>query len=246
MVFIPLIIACGKNKEGGGAVVLSFDDDWINEWYSAKNIFSEFNVHASFCIARPDSLSTREIAMLEELEENGHEIINHSMHHASSILYKDSIEKYIQNEVQPSQNILGNYNFQITTFAYPFGEHYQKIDSLLLDTFQYLRAATWDYNHTSLDNYDEIFIRTPDQRIFSSMGIDINYKISTESIANAFSRCNKKKEVLVLYAHKISPSKSDYTISQEHILQILKLAKEYNIEFITPRQIKNFFTSETK
>ncbi len=49
-----ILLSCNEqNKQG--AVVFSFDDQYIDEWYNQRDLFSEYNIKASFFISPPST-----------------------------------------------------------------------------------------------------------------------------------------------------------------------------------------------
>ena len=57
-----ILLSCNEqNKQG--AVVFSFDDQYIDEWYSQRDLFNQYNIKATFFISRPHQLKSDQIAI---------------------------------------------------------------------------------------------------------------------------------------------------------------------------------------
>jgi len=58
---LSVSISCETNdfmKQNKGAIIFSFDDAWINEWYNSRFLFEKYNIKVTFCINRPQLLNT--------------------------------------------------------------------------------------------------------------------------------------------------------------------------------------------
>lgn len=149
--------------------------------------------------------------------------------------YNDSMNIYIEKEIQPAMHLLKSYGFFPTSFAYPFGKGTEVSDSVLLSAFKVVRKATYDYKNTGLDQYDEIYYKEGNG-IINSMGIDVNYHTSLEKIKKGFKRAEEENETIVFHTHNINKSGGDYTITPESLESIFKLASEYALQSVTFQQ----------
>ena len=75
-----LLVSCKNgnniNQENleTGAVVITFDDQSIDEWFACRALFNIYNVKATFFITRPFLLDSSKIEKLKLLVNDGHEI----------------------------------------------------------------------------------------------------------------------------------------------------------------------------
>lgn len=237
------LLACQKSKQQG-AVVYSFDDQYIDEWYKQRDLFNQYNIKATFFINRPQNLSTDQVARLKQLEADGHEIACHGLNHRNVVDFKDSLNALINSEIIPAIKILTDYGFEIRSFAHPFGKSLSEIDTLLLDQFGYLRKATYNIKDTTIDYYDDIFATKNNYRITSSMGIDTNYNISLQNFETGLLRAKEKNEVLILHAHRIDRSLTNYSISPDYLEETFKLCRKHNIRSLRISDLETFFTSD--
>lgn len=236
-----LMLSCNTSKQQG-AVVYSFDDQYIDEWYNQRDLFNQYNIKATFFINRPQNLTSDQLTKLRQLKADGHEIGCHGLNHRNVVDFIDSLDVLINTEIKPAKKILSEYGFEIRSFAHPFGKSLPVIDTLLLNHFDYIRKATYNIKDTTLDYYDEIFATKNNYRITNSMGIDTNYKISLQNFETGLLRAKVKNEVLILHAHQIDSSLTNYSVSPEYLEATFKLCKKHHIESLRISDLANFFT----
>ena len=231
---------CSSRKNDGG-IIFTFDDQYISDWVSCRNLFKKYDIKATFFIYRPQLLDSDQIKGLNLLKKDGHEIACHGMNHIDSQNYADSAYKYYEDEVAPAIKKLNELGFQIVSFAYPFGKSPATVDSFLQKHIRYLRKATWNINDTTIDTYNEIYARKNSFNIVSSMGIDFNYKITPENLETGIIRAIKNNEVLVLHSHKIDSSDMNYTIRPEYLEQVFELCKKHKIRSLRIKDLAAFY-----
>ena len=66
---------------------LTFDDDYIEDWYSINDMLLLNNVKATFFVSEIYNLSPEEIDLLKELKISGHEIGSHGWNHTNAVEY---------------------------------------------------------------------------------------------------------------------------------------------------------------
>lgn len=226
-----------------GAMIFTFDDQYIDEWYAARNKFQEYNIKATFFINRPQNLTFFQIKKLRELQEDGHEIGCHGLNHLNATGFRDSVDMYFIKEVEPALEILESLGFVIKSFAYPFGNSTDLIDSLLLTHIQYLRKATWNSRNTTIDYYDDIFASSKSFRIINSMGIDNNYGITADNIETGINRAVRNNEVLVLHCHNIDTTGNDFVTDPGFLELIFRLSGEKGLKSIRVCDLEGFFSN---
>lgn len=239
LAFITLL-SCNNPKKQG-AVVFSFDDQYIDEWYSQRDLFKQYNIKATFFISRPHQLKADRVEKLKQLQADGHEIGCHGLNHLNAVVYKDSINVLIEKEIKPAIETLSELGFEAHSFAYPYGSSLPGIDTALLEYFDFLRKATYNIKDTSIDYYNDIFAKKDDYKVVNAMGIDTNFKITPENLEKGLQRAINNNEVVILYSHKIDSSLSDYTIKPEYLAQIFKRCEKLNIQSIRMSDLENYF-----
>lgn len=242
MIGCVVLLSCNKTEKQG-AVVYSFDDQYIDEWYKQRDLFNQYNIKATFFINRPQNLTPDQVSKLKELQADGHEIGCHGLNHRNVVDFKDSLDVLINAEIKPAKKILSDYGFETISFAHPFGKSLPEIDTLLLSQFHYLRKATYNIKDTTIDYYDEIFATKDNYQITNSMGIDTNYKISLQNFETGLLRAKEKNEVLILHAHRIDSSLTNYSVSPEYLEETFKLCRKQNIQSLRISDLETFFSS---
>jgi len=227
-----------KNK---GAIAFTFDDSCIEEWFHYKDLFTKYDIKATFFIDRPYLLDSTQINKLKILQKDGHEIACHGYNHLNALNFVNSINTYITQEVEPAIDILTEQGFEITSFAFPFGKSTPEIEAAVSKYFTSIRKATWNYNHSTLNTYNEIFASKDSYNIIDAMGIDMNFQITLKNIKVGIQRAKEKNEVLILYSHQISTTGDKYYITPTYLENIFKLCKEKEIKTIRMRDLDIFF-----
>lgn len=227
-----LIVSCKSEKEPRGGIIFTFDDQFIDNWLAHQTLFDAYDIQATFFITRPHELDSSDIQNLRLLAEAGHEIASHGLNHINPMNYADSPDVYLQEEILPAITILEELDIAVHSFAYPFGRSFPALDSLLLNHVDFIRKATWNKEETTIDHYDNIYMRDPENRITNSMGIDHNYDISLENFEQGVIRARENNEVLVLHAHKINTSKEDYTTHPDMLEAYFQISNKYGLRSI--------------
>ena len=133
----------------GGSIVFALDDNAVDEWMLALDLLARHQAHITFFVSRYTHPAHDEIQMLAS---QGHDIEPHTVNHLHGPDYVDAhgLDAYLSNEVWPSFQILEDDGFPpASTFAYPFGEHTDELDSAILKrvgkvrTTMGLRACPW-------------------------------------------------------------------------------------------------------
>lgn len=125
-----------------GSLVLSFDDNAVAAWIAARPLLQRYGVHATFFVSRYSLLQPEEQAEIAELASDGHGIEAHTVHHLHGVAYVEEhgLDVYINDEVQPSIDVLVNDGYPVAAFAYPFGDRTEEIDHAVLQRVQLVRA----------------------------------------------------------------------------------------------------------
>ena len=92
-----------------------------------------------------------------------------------------------------------------------------------------------------ISNYNEIHVSNKSQRITNAMGIDVTYNISLANFEDALLRAKNNREILVVYAHKISKNPSEYEISPNYLEETFKLCKKHEIQSVSLNQVSKFW-----
>ncbi len=103
---------------------LAFDDQAVEEWSSVRDLFSAHAARVTFFITRFRRYTDEMKDGLLQLAADGHDIEAHGVEHLHSGDYvaAHGLDAYVDNEVEPSIEVLRTSGYAPTTFAFPFGE----------------------------------------------------------------------------------------------------------------------------
>lgn len=231
---------CNTELKGPGAIVLTFDDRHIDEWYKADSIFSNYNWKATFCVSAYGTLTENQKLKLLSLQNNGHEIASHGTHHYNALEYlsNHSTDEYIKNEILPSLNEMQKDGLNITSFAYPGGVRSVELDLALFDYFSVLRGTT--YGKISAKSKSHYLIKGEKELLVCGLGTDNHHSDSDiDYFINLLEYADKENIALILYGHKINDTSKDVT-SYNTLNEICNYAQEKGMEFLTLRELVNF------
>ena len=220
---------------------LTFDDLFLDGWYSMRDTFLKYNVKSTFFISYFDSISTEEITKLKTLENDGHEIACHTLNHRG--VGKDfnydptKINTYLSEEIIPALNAMKDAGFNPVSFAYPYGERDEAYDNAVRAYFPYLRDTASDANRP-LSLLDEIFYKKGKHyTILSADGIDHVYPDNKiEEIRDAFIKARENGEIVSLFTHQIAPNLDD-ALSPQKLTKVIMTAQEVGLKFYTFKEL---------
>lgn len=246
LLILVTIIGCNPNNESitevkNGAIIISFDDKYVTEWDEHRELFLEYDIKATFFVCRPHLLTETEILGLQTLENDGHEIGCHSLNHLNALDFADNPDSYIDTEIAPALELLTEYGFNITSFAYPYGKSTPEIDTAVSKYFTFVRKATYNYKDTTLDFYDEIYADQYSYNHLNAMGIDVGYDITLENIENGILRAKENNEILILFAHQIIEESNNSHIEPAHLRNIFELFQQHEIKTIRIKDLECYF-----
>jgi hypothetical protein len=81
-----------------------------------------------------------------QLQDEGHENAGHGYHHYNAVKFgkKFGIDEYIKKEIDPMMVSMKNKWFNISSFAYPYGEKSAELDSALAPKFKVIRGRDFE------------------------------------------------------------------------------------------------------
>ncbi len=227
----------------GAGVAITFDDIYVDSWYTARHLFIKYNAKATYFITRPHTINEDGFKKLRKLQDDGHEMAAHTLNHKGieKHYYSDPslVEQYLDEEVIPSIKILEDHGLKISSFAHPYGQHTEEYDEMLLQNFLFIRATTYSWGSSPIVKVDNAFYsRNNTSGLIYGVGIDNIYKNPVEEIEEGMIRAKENSEVLILYGHEITENEGNYRTSQEKIEAILKSAVELGLEFYTISELR--------
>lgn len=217
---------------------LTFDDNYVNDWFSMREVFLEYGMKPTFFVSSFNELTTAHIKKLKTLEQDGAEIGCHTYNHAGvKTDFKNNvnlIDQYINEQIIPILNEMNAAGFKPKSFAYPFGEHEVNYDNAVRAYFPYLRRTVSDKNR-KLYQIDEIFHKKgKNYNILAGDGIDNSYGNKLDEIKEAFIKASKNGEIITFYAHRVIDNPADlYAISPKKLEKVIQYSKELGLKSYT-------------
>jgi PKD repeat protein len=229
--YITVTQAPSASRSG---IALTFDDNYVDEWYAARNIFRLYNAHVTFCVSQYEGLDEDQIDKLRLLQADGHEIAYHGLHHTDAAAYLENhtIQQYLDYEIIPGINLMQADGFNPVDFSYPFGSGYDN-DALAVALQQYF-VHLRDTSHGSV--YYEYGSGTP---MIHAQGIDdTTYGQSMDDLYNYISTAKADDEIVIFYCHEPVPGNpGSYQISYDRLDKVLKNVSENNLKTFTLSEI---------
>lgn len=225
-------------------VILSFDDDYINDWYEADQLLRPYSWKATFCVSKINTLTCDELNKLKNLQHKGHEIACHGYLHlnAKKFVAENGIQEYLKQEIDPMLVMMQFYSLKATTFAYPFGFRNAKTDAALLNKFSIIRGTTYGAEDPSEQNcyFDS-------KRVLFGIGIDSRHpSFSIPYLKRLLEYARKNNKIIVFYGHKTVSKAvtSDYQTEIKTLLLICNFVNRNNMKFYTLSNLDNLQTAE--
>lgn len=239
--FVPEIEEPQIENQSG--VVLTFDDDFVNEWYNANSILETYNWKATFFVTKFNQLSNDKIEKLKTLKSKGHEIAAHGSNHINAVNYiaTNTLSSYLEVEITPMKNLMIENDLEPITFAYPYGARNTSLDQTLLNEFQIIRGTTYGqpdpaYHNCYYNNSQVVF----------GLGIDKSYShYSLSYFISLLEYAKKNNRIVIFYSHKpVETSNADYETEYNTLIAICEYVKNNKMKFYKTSelyQLQNHF-----
>jgi peptidoglycan/xylan/chitin deacetylase (PgdA/CDA1 family) len=225
-----------QSSSDKGGICLTFDDNYINQWYKTALFLKQKNMKATFFVSHIYNLSNDEINKLQKIDSLGFEIGCHGWNHLNAATYLEThtLNEYYEEEILPAISFMENYGLTPSAFAYPGGVHNDSLDQFLLQYFDILRGVTFEQVKSltkNVDEIDEIFIKRKEQSVVDGLGIDIQYGISEEMLTNGLFRASEQDEIIILYAHCPEDSNAQhYQINKSYLEHLILKCEELDLK----------------
>ncbi|MEO7096388.1 MAG: polysaccharide deacetylase family protein [Polyangiales bacterium] len=124
-------------------VVFSFDDNGVDSWLSVRSLLHRHAVRATLFVSNFHELDAKQRAALHVLEDDGHEIESHTVHHLEAALYagEHGAQAWLDDEVLPEIEMLRADGFSPESFAYPYGSRTAETDAVLAPHVRWIRTT---------------------------------------------------------------------------------------------------------
>ena len=217
-----------KQPQSHGRLCLTFDDRNFDNWLKVLPLWRKYDAGATFFVS--GTMDALAIDAMTRLQEAGHTVGLHALHHAK---YPAKPDSYIEEEILPQLDICCKNDINIRAFAYPFSLRDEASDRKLFEIFDFLRGGAWqilEKDQRSVDN-DRLFLReVSNKQLFFGMAASGNFDFHT--LSQTFYRAAERNETIVFYAHditeKVAPS-HHISIGQLEVLLKLATALEMDI-----------------
>jgi peptidoglycan-N-acetylglucosamine deacetylase len=213
-------------------VVLSFDDNYINEWYATNQKLKHYSWKASFCVSKINTLKLSEIKKLLQLQREGNEIAGHSFHHYNAVdfVYDHTVEEYMDQEINPMMDLMSFYGFYVSSFVYPYGRRNTKLDKALLPIFNIVRGRAF----CEEDPEKQGCYYNNSRLVFSFSIDDTHNHFNVYHLLELLDYAKKNNKILILNSHKtVNKATGDYQTKEETLEIICKYIKHHKMKFYT-------------
>lgn len=226
------INASSDSKTRGG-LALTFDDNYIDNWYRNLDLFDSLGVKATFYISNYNKLNAAQKIKLQEIKNHGHEIAFHSTNHVNFLKCVDStsVDKLMKREIDHGLKLLNNDGFYPTTFAYPYGQHNDFLDQLLLKRFKSVRALN------GTQDLSRSLVPLKNNKLLFGLGIDEPSNRNISKIEDLLYLAQQTNRCAVLLVHNVERHDTQMQIPLWKLKQLLLRAKSLNLKFCTISEI---------
>ncbi len=213
-----------------GYVSLTFDDGWNSQYLNARSKLNTAGLKATFYIISQEMFNAEQtnntdpneyvnVAQVQQLQADGHEISAHTRTHASLISLSP---QQLISEVQGSRTDLQSVGIQPSdTFAYPYGDYSTSVIQAVKNAgYVGARSVEGGFN-----------TKTSDKFVLKTLSAEIGTPL--QEIKNAIDAAAANKVWLTLMFHNVDNTGSQYSTTPESLQQIIDYIKQKNIAVIT-------------
>lgn len=124
-------------------ICLTFDDLFVDNWCAAREIFDHWGARVTFCVSHLHTATDEQIAGLQSLQADGHEIGFHSRTHPrlTPYLERHGVEHWLEHEIDAGIAEHRALGFPATSFASPFHAYTRETLIGTGSRFEVVRAA---------------------------------------------------------------------------------------------------------
>ena len=231
---LSALFLVGAEKEGRGALCLTFDDYAGANWLKADSLFKKYNAHVTFFIVgkiTPDKIET-----MKKLQSAGHSIGLHSVHHRNAFpLPKNwDMKKYFESEVKPQLDVCRKNGIDVRGFAYPNNRRNEVTDQELFKHFDFLRAGLGKARKNIFYGAKDL----KNKMLLGGGGIGRYYKSDVEALKALLKKAADTNTMIVFFSHNIYPKAKHVHMPTEMLEELLKYAAELKMRVIGINEIK--------
>ena len=239
-VVLYVFTGCKKFEKQGNmqepGIVLTFDDDKIDNWYKYLPLLDSTGAKVTFYICKYNRFTAEQKRKLAIIQSHGHEIAFHSTNHYNMEEYvyksKHTIEDLMRCEIEAGLKLMNNDGFYPVTFAYPYGAHNGLFDKTLMRYFKSVRALN------GTQDFSKSVVPTTKNDVLFGLGIDKSSNRSDADIMNILQSAKNNNTCAVLVAHEINTG-SKFSITLERLKKIITFTKVNNLKYYTASEISD-------
>ena len=235
-----LITGCAKFQKDGfvqaPGVVITFDDNYVDNWAEYLPMLDSAGVKATFYICRYNRFTADQKAKLKLIESHGHEIAFHSTNHYNMMDYvykhKHTMEEWMKYEIEDGLKMMNADGFYPKTFAYPAGAHNGLSDKMLQRYFKSVRALN------GTNDFSKSLVPNEKNQVLYGLGIDKSSKRSDETVLQVIKSASDNKDCAVFVAHNIN-GPMQLSVTRERLLKMFAYIKSLGLKYYTVSEISN-------
>ena len=217
-------------------IVLTFDDDKVDNWYKYLPLLDSAKTKVTFYICKYNRFTAEQKRKLAVIQSYGHEIAFHTTNHYNMEEYvykhKHTVEELMRCEIEAGLKLMNDDGFYPVTFAYPYGAHNGLFDKTLMRYFKSVRALN------GTQDFSKSIIPTAKNDLLYGLGIDKSSKRSDADILNMLESAKNNNTCAVFVAHEINTG-SKFSITLERLKKIIAFAKANNLKSYTASEISD-------
>ncbi|HCS21014.1 MAG TPA: hypothetical protein DIW47_10730 [Bacteroidetes bacterium] len=236
---ILFLNACEKEKkfpEGKvpGKLVLVCDDWNVDNWYSYLDSFEKYDMALTFYVSHFHTMSPEQKAKLLDLQDRGHEIAYHTLHHIpwNTNYTQKEIDDYLRVEIDSGVALLRNEGLLINCFSFP-GEVYDSaIFQHLKDRFAHVRTSHFGYFEYWKRRREFSLMPDKDQP-FRSYALDNASLFASDGNGEMILADLRAGTNVALLFHSLTYEKQPYTTNPADFFGLIKEVHDAGIPFST-------------
>lgn len=126
-----------------GAICLTYDDLFVEQWLSARRLFDTFNARVTFCVSHLHKATPDQLAGLRVLQSDGHEIGYHTRTHPrlKPYLAEHGLDHWLEHEIDKGIAEHRAAGFPATSFACPYHGSTEETRDACATRFEIIRAG---------------------------------------------------------------------------------------------------------
>lgn len=217
-------------------VLITFDDDYVDEWFKADKILAKYKWKATFYLTKPQLYTKKQFRQLRKLKSKGHELGAHGFNHFNALTFytNNSFSIYLKNEIEQTAQLLKKKRIKTNSFSYPFGAHNIATDSLLLKNFTSLRTTTYG---KQAPEKQQCYYKN--DAILQGLGIDNHYPhFDISYFLSLLQYAKENNKIVIFYVHKpVLEAKNTLEIEHKTLISICEYVQKNNLKFYTPNDL---------